>query len=138
MTVKRRNKRKSGCLSQLLWENYFGGRVRQKIIKQTKVYIREEIYMPWKITHLMDKHGSKLSIESIDLLCSLETDGQKRYLPNTILCNGGLIKCVRKTIEAFTKTTIPYHLEALPPEHGQGEVIWFDTKTVVKLTVGPN
>jgi hypothetical protein len=78
----------------------------------------------------MDKHGSKLSMETLDLLSTLETDGQKWFLPNTILCSSGSIKCVRKMIEGFAKTTISYHLESLPAEHGQGEVIWFDTKTV--------
>jgi hypothetical protein len=84
----------------------------------------------------MDKHGSKLSMESLDVLRTLETDGQKKFLPNTVLCSSGSIKRVRQIVEAHAKTTIPYHLEALPEEHGRGEVISFDTKTVVKLTVG--
>jgi hypothetical protein len=133
---KKQGKKVRTFVTTIMGEGFFGGQVRQEIIKQTKVYIREEVYSPWKITRLMDKHGSKLSMESIDLLRTLETDGQKKYLPNTILCSSGSIKRVRKIIEGFAKTSIPYHLDALPPEHGQGEVISFDTKTVVKLSVG--
>jgi hypothetical protein len=84
----------------------------------------------------MDKHGSKLSMATRDLLRTLDTDRQKQFLPNMILCSSRSIKRFRKMIEGFSKTTIPYHLESLPADHGQGEVIWFDTKTVMKLTVG--
>jgi hypothetical protein len=84
----------------------------------------------------MDKHGSKLLMETLELQRTLETDGQKRFLPNTTLCSSGSIKRVRNMTEGFAKTTIPYHLKSLPAEHGQGEVIWFNTNTVVKLTVG--
>jgi hypothetical protein len=122
----------------LMGEDFFDGHVHCGIIKQVNSFIQEMIYVPWKIAGLMDKHGSKLLMEALDLFCTLETDGQKKLLLNTILCSSGLIKHVRKFVDNFARTRIPYHLgvDALPPEHGQGEVIWFDTKTVVMLSVG--
>jgi hypothetical protein len=133
---KKQDKKVRTFVTMLMGEGFFDGHVRREIIKQVKIYIRENIYVPWKIARLMDKHGSKLSMEALDLFRMLETDGQKKYLQNTILCSSGSIKRVRKIVEAFGNTRIPYHLDALPAEHGQGEVIWFDTKTVLKLSVG--
>jgi hypothetical protein len=103
------------------------------MVKQIKYLIQSMVYAPWKIARLMDKHGAKLLMESIDLLLTLETDCEKIFLPNTILCSSGLIEQVRKIVEAHANTTIPYRLLSLPAVHGQGEVVSFDTPTVVKL-----
>jgi hypothetical protein len=95
------------------------------------------ICAPWKIARLMDKQGAKLSMESLDLLRTLETSREKKIIPNTILCSSGMVKRVRKIVEAHAKTTIPYRLESLPAKHRRGEVASFDTPTVVvKLVVG--
>ena len=63
---------------------FFNGIVREEILKEAKRIIREEIYTPWKILRLKDKSGGKLSIDTIDILRQLETDG-KKYVRNTIL-----------------------------------------------------
>jgi hypothetical protein len=59
-------------------------------------------------------------MELLDLFCTLEPDDQKKYHRHTILCSSGSIKCVRKIIGDFAKTSIPYEIDALPEEHGKG------------------
>jgi hypothetical protein len=133
---KKQEKKVRTFVKMIMGEGFFGGQVHQEIIKQVKIFIQEMIHVPWKIACLIDKNGSKLFMEVLDLFCTLEADGQKQFLPNMILCSSGSIKRVRKIVEDFAKRRIPYHLDALLPEYGQREVIWFDTKTVVKLSVG--
>jgi hypothetical protein len=133
---KKQQKKVRAYVTMLMGEGFFDGHVRREIIKQVKLLIRETTYAPWRIARLMDKHGSKLSMESLDLFRTLETDGQKKYHRHTILCSSGSIKRVRTIIENFANTSLPYEIDALPEDHGRGEVISFHTKTVVKLTVG--
>jgi hypothetical protein len=133
---KKQEKKVSAYVKMIMAEVFFYGHVRREIVKQVKCFIRSTIYAPWKIARLMDKQGAKLSMESLDLLRTLETDGEKKILPNTILCSSGTVKRVRKIVEAHANTTIPYRLESLPAVHGRGEVVSFDTPTVVKLVVG--
>ncbi len=133
---KKQQKKVRAYVTMLMGEGFFDGHVRREIIKQVKLLMRETTYAPWRIARLMDKHGSKLSMESLDLFRTLETDGEKKYHRHTILCSSGSIKRVRTIIKNFANTSLPYDIDALPEDHGRGEVISFHTKTVVKLTVG--
>jgi hypothetical protein len=99
--MKQQEKKVQTYVTMLMGEGFFDGHVCHEIINQVKILIREMIYVPWKIARLMNKHGSKLLMEVLDLFCTLETDGQKKYLPNTIICSSGSIKHVRKIIEDF-------------------------------------
>jgi hypothetical protein len=133
---KKQEKKVRAYVTMLVGEDFFYGHLCREMVKQVKYLIQSTVYAPWKIARLMDKHGAKLSMESIDLLRMLETDGKRKFLPNTILCSSGLIKRVRKIVEAHANTTIPYRLESLPAVHGPGEVVSFDTPMVGKLVVG--
>jgi hypothetical protein len=104
---------------------FFDGLVRNEMLKQAKSVIREEIYTPWKILRLKDKSGGKLSVDSIDILRTLETK-DKKHVRDTMLCGSATIKRVASIVERFADTFVPYHISSLAPEHGKGEVIAFD------------
>jgi hypothetical protein len=113
---------------------FFDGLVRIELLKQAKCIIREEIYTPWKILRLKDKSGGKLSIDSIDILRTLETD-DKKYVRDTILCGSATIKRVGNIVERFAHTFVPYHISSLAPEHGKGEVISFELEKVLPVVL---
>ncbi len=75
----------------LTQNKFFDGLVRNKIIKQAKGIIREEMYTPSKILRLKDKQGGKLSFDSIDILRTIETN-DKKYVRDTIRCGSATIK----------------------------------------------
>jgi hypothetical protein len=76
---KKQEKKVRTYVRMLMGEAFFGGHVRREMIRQVKILLRETTYAPWRIARLMDKHGSKLSMESLDLFRTLETDGEKKY-----------------------------------------------------------
>jgi hypothetical protein len=118
----------------LTQSKFFDGLVRNEIIKQAKGIIREETYTPWKILRLKDKQGGKLSLDSIDILRTLETN-DKKYVRDTMLCGSATIKRIAKIVESFANTFIPYHINSLEPEHGKGEAIEFDLEKVLPVVL---
>jgi hypothetical protein len=129
-------KQKKLCLfvTMLAQSQFMDGLVRNEILKQSKKIIREEEYTPWKILRLKDRHGEKLSLDSIDILPTLETK-DKAYVRDTILCGSATIKRVAKIVESFANSFIPYHISSLAPEHGKGEVIEFDLEKVLPVVL---
>jgi hypothetical protein len=63
---------------------------------------------------IQDKQVGKLSLDSIDMLCTLETN-DKKYVRDTILYGSATIKRVAKIVESFANTFIPYHINSLEP-----------------------
>jgi hypothetical protein len=121
-TYVKKQKKVTKFVTMLTQSNFLDGLVRNEIVKQAKSIIRDEQYTPWKILRLKDKHGGKLSLETIDILRSLETN-DKKYVKDTILCGSSTIKRVALIVKRFADSFIPYHISSLAPEHGKGEVI---------------
>jgi hypothetical protein len=118
----------------LTQSKFFDGLVRNEIVKQAKSIIREEEYTPWKILRLKVKHSGKISLETIDILCMLETNN-KKYVKDTILCGSSTVKRVALIVKRFADTFIPYHISALEPEQGKGKVISFELEKVLPVVL---
>jgi hypothetical protein len=133
-TKIKKDKKLKKFVEMLTQTNYLEGRVRDEILVQAKCIIREEIYTPWKILRLKDKSGAKLSIDTIDILRTLETDGVK-YVRGTILCGSATIKRVAKIVERFADSFVPYKVESLDAAYGKGEVISFGIEQVLPVVL---
>jgi hypothetical protein len=118
----------------LMQSNFMDGLIRDEIIKQAKRHIRETDYAPWKILRLKDRHGGRISLDTIDLLRTLETK-EKKYVSDTILCSSSSIKRVSAIVESFAKSIVPYSITDVPREHGKGEVISFELKDVLPIVL---
>jgi hypothetical protein len=109
-TEKRKEVKVEKFVVKLINTNFFYGLVRLEIIRQVKKYYRDKIYSPWKILHVMDKKGRKISLEAIDLLRTLETD-KKKCVSDTILCSSASVQCVPRIVEAFGNFFVPYEID---------------------------
>jgi hypothetical protein len=79
----------------------------------------------------MDVNGGKISLELIDLLRTIETDG-KKYVSDTILWSSSTIKRVTKLVEQYAnKIGVPYTIQRCPENIGSGEVISFEPIPVI-------
>jgi hypothetical protein len=83
---KRKNRVTKFVKLTLMQTDFFGGLICQEILKQAKQYFRDEVYSPWKITWCMDQHDGKISLQSINILGTSETESNKylRYLNQQI------------------------------------------------------
>jgi hypothetical protein len=113
--------------------DFFGGLMRQEILKQAKTYFLEEVYSPWKIARCMDQHGGKISLQSIDILRTIETEN-KKYVQNTILCSSATIRRAAAIVNQFAKGFVPFISCPCPPWLGGGEVVKFDARQVIQST----
>jgi hypothetical protein len=114
---------------------FFDGLVPSEILKQAKRYLKEEVYSPWKILRCMDLNGCKISLESINLLRTIETDG-KKYVSDTILWSSWTIKQVAKLVKEYANWIgLPYSINRCPERIGSGEVILFEPVPVMKLVL---
>jgi hypothetical protein len=129
---KRRKVKVEKFVAMLMQSDFNNGLVRLEIIRQVKKYYRDEIYCPWKILRVMDKKGGKISLESLDLLRTLETF-EKKYVWDTILCSSASVQRVARIVEDFGKTFIPFEVGNVPERFGSGEIIRFNIKHVIKL-----
>ena len=98
----------------LMQTQFFEGLIRIELLKQAKRYFKEEVFSPWKILHCMDVNSGKISLESIDLLGTIETDG-KKYVSDTILWSSSTIKRVAKLVEQYaSRIGVPYTITRCP------------------------
>jgi hypothetical protein len=119
----------------LLKANFFDGLVQSKILKQAKRYFKEEVFTPWKMLRCMDVNGGKISLESINLLRTIETDG-KKYVSNTILWSSLTLKQVAKLVKEYAnRIGLPYSIDRCPENIGSGEVILSPPIPVLKLVM---
>jgi hypothetical protein len=133
--IAKRRKAKKLVANVLMQTNFFDGLVRAEILKQAKRYFKEEVYSPWKILRCMDVNGGKISLESIDLLRTIKTDG-KKYVSDTILWSSSTIKRVAKLVEEYAnRIGLPYSIDRCPELIGSGEVISFELVPVMKLVL---
>ena len=133
-TKIKKQKKLRQFVSMLTQTLFFDGLVRNEMLRQAKAIIREETHEPWKILRLKDKCGGKLSIDSIDILRTLETN-DKKYVRDTILCGSATIKRVAAIVERFANSFVPYQISALEPKFGKGEVISFDMEQVLPVVL---
>jgi hypothetical protein len=89
--IAKRRKAKKLVANVLMQTQLFNGLVRCEILKQAKRYFKEEVYSPWKILRCMDVNRDKISLESINWLLTIDTDG-KKYVSDTILWSSSTIK----------------------------------------------
>jgi hypothetical protein len=133
--IVKRRKAKKLVANVLMQTKFFDGLVRCEILKQAKRYFKEEVYTPWKILRCMDVNGGKISLESIDLLRTIETDG-KKYVSDTILWSSSTIKRVAKLVEEYAnRIGLPFSIDRCPENIGSGEVISFEPVPIMKLVL---
>jgi hypothetical protein len=80
----------------------------------------------------MDKEGSKLSLEGLEVLIGVKTQGRK-HTQDVMLPSASAVKNVARIIEAFGKYLVSYLMTNLPEGLRGGEPVSFSKPDAIKL-----
>jgi hypothetical protein len=100
-------------LVDILWNStIWESRIKFAIIDKVKQYYKTNIFSPAKLCELLDMAGGQLSYEGIDLLRSLETNGQK-YVRDTMIPHPSSIKRVCLNVDRYANHIVPFKMDKM-------------------------
>lgn len=103
----------SKTLVEILWSStIWDGKIRLAMIDKVKKYYRSDIFSPAKLCELLDMAGGQLSYEGIDLLRSLETNGEK-YVRDTMIPHPSSIKRVCLNVDKYANYMVPFKMDKM-------------------------
>jgi hypothetical protein len=77
------------------------------VINHAKKWLRNNIFLPWKVLKAMDLAGGSCNYKEIEVLRSLETGG-KRYFRGSVLPSTAEIKRAAKKLESKADELVPF------------------------------
>lgn len=90
-----------------IWnDNLLNGFLVEQMVQRCKGYFRATIFSPQNLLRTMDMYGGQLSMNSIEIMRTLETKGDKRKY--SMLPSSGAIKNVCKVVDAYSQSIVPF------------------------------
>ena len=105
----RQNKNKAAILVDRMWENDFldGEAPQRCMIDRVRLYLRKEVFTPWKILKAMDISGFNLSLAGIEVLRRVDVTG--RYVRGILPSKSTILRSARM-VEAAGDSVCPFSM----------------------------
>jgi hypothetical protein len=128
---KRRNKNKlAEKVIDYLWKsNSLDDEFRNEMVNKVRSYYKKTIFHPSKLLEMLDMNGGLISYQALDIIRSLETNGDK-YDHNTMLPSASTIKKYCRIVDDYAATVVPF--ESTNLDDGS-ECIEFQPENVLPL-----
>ncbi len=131
-TRKRNVKKMLDKVTKMLFDSaIFDGLMVKSFVSRAQEYYRTNIFSPQNLLKLMDINGGQLSMSSIDLLRTLDTEGIK-YCHQSILPSTASIQRAAEVVDKVAKELVPFKESVL--EDGS-EVCEFNVPAVIALMI---
>jgi hypothetical protein len=118
-------------VNELFKDDFLKGVVKEKMIDRVREYYRSSIFSPSSILKAMDMAGGQLSMQGIEILRRVETNG-KKFNRKSVLPSSGSIKRICKIVDSFTQIKVPFREGMLGTG---GEFAQFQPKDVINLMI---
>jgi hypothetical protein len=118
-------------VNELFKDDYLKGVMKEKMIDRVRTYYRSNIFSPSSILKAMDMAGGQLSMQGIEILRKVETNG-KKFNHKSVLPSSGCIKRVCKLVDSFAQIKVPFKEGMLDTG---GEFAQFQPKDVIDLMI---
>lgn len=117
-------------LAEAFWTLLLGSMAQSHLIRLASMWLRENVFTPWKVLRAMDLAGGLLSFSGLEILRALEHQN-RRYWRYCILPSRGTLQAVAYQVQTYGMYKIPFR-HVMKDNTGEG--IEFDN-TKALLTI---